>query len=70
MAKEYNITSTLPCLGITLIKLELVTKLSKSPMNVGTAKHFTIIDLKITDKGNSFIEQLNISENIPNFSKT
>lgn len=65
MAKKHTVTSTLPCLAITLLKLSLVCVESSNPMTIGTAPHATIVDLRITKQGREFVEQLGMSEEIP-----
>ena len=62
MANRYKITSTLPCLAMSLLKLELVEVNFSNPFTAGGAKHPTITDVKITSKGQEFIQQLNINE--------
>jgi len=64
MANHHKVTSTLPCLAMSLLKLELVQINYNNPLTVGSAKHPTITDLKITSKGKEFIKELNISEDI------
>ena len=65
MANKHTITSTLPCLSVTLLKLGLVDVANPNPFTVGTAKHPTIMDFRITEQGKVFIEQLNMSESVP-----
>ena len=65
MANGYGITSTLPSLAISLLRLEFVKVKNSNPMTVGTAKHSTIVDLEITDAGREIIQQLNIETNVP-----
>lgn len=64
MANYYKETSTLPCLAMSLLKLELVKISSNNPLHVGGASHPTITDFAITPKGKEFIEQLNINETV------
>jgi len=66
MANHYQVTSTLPCLAMSLLKLELVKINFNNPFTVGGANHPTITDFAITSKGKEFIEQLNINEEITN----
>jgi hypothetical protein len=65
MANKFTITSTLPCLSVTLLKLGLVEVEHPNPFTVGTANHATIMDFQITAQGKVFIERLNIAEDIP-----
>jgi len=65
MANKHTVTSTIPCLAITLLKLGLVDVASANPMTIGTANHPTIMDFRITDQGKTFIGQLGMSEEIP-----
>ena len=62
MANHYKATSTLPCLAMSLLKLELVQITLKNPLHVGSANHPTITDFAITPKGIEFIKHLNINE--------
>ena len=64
MANHYKITSTLPCLAMSLLNLDLVKINKKNPLTVGTANHPTITDFSITQKGKEFIKQLNINEKV------
>lgn len=64
MANHNKVTSTLPCLAMTLLKLELVQISSANPFHIGTANHPTITDFAITPKGEEFIKQLNINETV------
>lgn len=64
MANQYNITSTLPCLAMSLLKLELIKINMSNPMHIGSADHPTITDVSITDKGREFIQQMNINEKV------
>lgn len=65
IANKLDITSTLPCLGITLLKMGLVQIAKDNSIHVGIAKHATIMDFQITLKGKDFVEKLNIAEDIP-----
>ena len=65
MANKYGITGTLPALGISLLRLELVTVKYSNPFSVGSAKHPTITDFEITPKGRAFMEQLKIETDAP-----
>ena len=65
MANKHTITSTLPCLAITLLKMGLVEVAHPNPITVGTANHATIMDFRITTQGREFIERLNMSESVP-----
>ena len=65
MANAYGITSTLPSLGMSLLRLGFVKVKHSNPMTVGTAKHSTIVDLEITDAGREIIRQLNIETDVP-----
>lgn len=64
MANHYKVTSTLPCLAMSLLNLELIQINMKNPLHVGSANHPTITDFSITTKGREFIEQLNIREKV------
>lgn len=68
MANYYKITSTLPCLAMSLLKLDLVQVNFNNPLTVGGANHPTITDFTITSKGKEFIEKLNINEKIIDIS--
>jgi len=68
MANGYGVTSTLPSLAISLLRLGFVEVKHSNPMTVGTAKHSTIIDLGITDAGREIIRQLNIETDVPKLS--
>ncbi|MGD0623942.1 MAG: HNH endonuclease signature motif containing protein [Thermodesulfobacteriota bacterium] len=65
MANKHKITSTLPCLSVTLLNLGLIEVENPNPFTVGTANHATIMDFRITEQGKVFIERLNMSENVP-----
>lgn len=65
MANKHTITSTLPCLAVTLLNLGLVEVAHSNPMTVGTANHATIMDFRITSYGKEFVEQLNITDAVP-----
>ena len=65
MANKHEITSTLPCLAVTLLKMGLVDIANRNPMTVGIAKHATIMDFRVTGRGKEFIERLNMTEDIP-----
>ena len=69
MANALGTTSTLPALGISLIRLEFVRVKNSNPLTVGTAKHATIVDLEITDAGREIVRQLNIETVIPKMGK-
>ena len=62
MANHYKVTSTLPCLAMSLLKLQLIEINSTNPLHVGGANHPTITDFAITPKGKEFIEELNLYE--------
>lgn len=64
MANHYEITSTLPCLAMSLLKLELVKVNLSNPFTAGGASHPTITDFAITSKGRDFIKQLNINAEV------
>ncbi len=64
MANHYKATSTLPCLAMSLLKLELIEIKKRNAMHVGTADHPTITDFSITPKGRDFIEKMNINEKV------
>jgi hypothetical protein len=64
MASHYKVTSTLPCLAMSLLKLELVQIHLCNPFTAGGANHPTITDFAITPKGKEFIKQLNINEKV------
>ena len=66
MANHYKVTSTFPCLAMSLLELELIRIESNNSMHVGSANHPTITDFSITAKGREFIQQLNINEKITN----
>ena len=68
MANHYGVTSTLPCIAMSLLKLELVRVNFNNPFTAGGAKHPTITDYEITQKGKEFIKQLNINETVPDIS--
>lgn len=68
MANEYGVTSTLPSLAMSLLRLELVRVKRSNPMTVGVAKHSTIVDVEIVDAGREIIEQLKIETNVPKLS--
>ena len=65
MANGYGVSSTLPSLAMSLLRLDLVRVKHSNPMTVGTAKHSTIVDLEITDAGREIIRQLNIETDVP-----
>lgn len=65
MANAYGTTSTLPSLGMSLLRLELVCVKNRNPLTVGVAPHPTITDFEITDNGRELIKQLNIETDIP-----
>ena len=65
MARKHTVTSTLPCLAATLLKLRLVEVAHPNPMTVGTANHATIMDFRITADGREFLEHLGIDEDMP-----
>jgi hypothetical protein len=64
MANHYKVTSTIPCLAMSLLNLELIEIKKSNPMHVGSADHPTITDFSITTKGREFIQHININEKI------
>lgn len=60
LAYKYKITSTLPCLANSLLKLELISVVQQNSITVGIAEHPTIGDYKITDEGKNLVEQLGL----------
>ena len=64
MANHYKVTSTLPCLAMSLLKLKLVKVNLNNPLTAGGANHPTITDFAITSEGKEFIKQLNINEEV------
>jgi len=60
LASHHDITSTLPSLASTLLKLDLVSVKQENPFKVGLANHPTITDYAITDKGKKLVINLNL----------
>lgn len=65
MANKYDVTSTLPCLASTLLKLRLLQVENPNPFTVGGAKHATLMDFRIADQGRKFIRELGIDPELP-----
>jgi hypothetical protein len=65
MANKHTVTSTLPCLAVTILNLGLVEVEHPNPITVGTANHATIMDFRITSHGKEFISRLKITDAVP-----
>ena len=61
LANQNKITSSMPCLGAPLIKMELLAVTQENAFTAGKASHPTISDYKITEKGKELIKQLCLS---------
>lgn len=68
MANVHGVTSTLPSLAMSLLRLGFVKLKHTNPLTVGTAKHSTIVDVEITVAGREIIKQLNIETDVPKLS--
>lgn len=61
MAHQYEITSTLPSLARTLLKMKLVSLEQANSMKVGVGNHPTISAFRITQRGKELIKKLNLT---------
>lgn len=55
-----GVTSTLPCLAIPLLKLDLISVEQENSIHVGVATHPTIGDYKIRERGKELVRELNL----------
>ena len=60
MAHQFDVTSTLPGLARTLLKMELVSLEQANSMKVGVGNHPTISAFRISQKGKDLVEKLNL----------
>ncbi len=60
LAYQHDITSTLPCLASTLLKLNLVSVKQENPFKVGLAYHPTITDYAISSRGKKLVTDLSL----------
>ena len=65
LADMLSLSQSAKYLGMSLLRLELVTIKYSNPSSIGSAKHPTITDFEITPKGREFIEQLKIETDVP-----
>lgn len=60
LAKRFKVTSTLPCLAASLLKLDFISIVQGNSMTVGVANHPTIGAYALTKRGKEIIEQLEL----------